>query len=142
MSTSQRIEDIKWVFSNLGLSFIFGNGVGALMNSRLYIETIYLQFLWQFGIFSLIFWSYPVLTIFNIRKKIDSLFKYNLSSTMLLLCLLIYIQSIFNPYLNPIGLPIVLLSLFHHFKIYNHYRQIRYWKKFLYVWPYTTVCPI
>ena len=115
LSIEVRIEDFDYIVDNFKVgSLLLGKGLGALINGRLNIENTFLWACWRLGVIGVAFWITPLVLcmnyFFHIRRR-DPCF--SLACAYLFSTILVYIQTIANPYLNnPIGLSFVLAALF------------------------------
>jgi hypothetical protein len=115
ISNSQRIGDFAYIFNNIDTSiFFFGNGLGSFIDGRLNIENTFLWALWKLGLLGVIFWTAPFFICANYFVRIKRCApQYRVACSYMFATLLLYIQTLTNPYLNnPIGLSFVLISMF------------------------------
>lgn len=107
-----RLETIKQVMEQVTpVSFFIGHGFGIGVPIRpIHMEMSYMEIFHKQGIAGLVFWGYLLLRscLFffssSLKQQIQGL-------PFLLSILVIYIQSLFNPFLNnPIGMGFVLIS--------------------------------
>ncbi len=115
ISNNQRIEDMSYIIQNIDAStLIFGSGLGSTINNRMNIENTFLWALWKLGFLGFIFWISPLIAgikYFLIAKKNQA--HYMIAHAYFYGLILIYIQTLSNPYLNnPIGLSFVIISIF------------------------------
>lgn len=107
-----RVETIKEVmqqitFLSLGVGHGFGIGVPV---RPIHMEMSYLEIFHKQGIIGLLFWGYLLFKFFVLFFRIPVQRKY-LGLPFLLSVIIIYIQSLFNPFLNnPIGMAFILIS--------------------------------
>lgn len=94
-------------------SFIMGHGFGhGVPLKPVHMEMCYMEILHKQGLVGLFFWFYLIFKIlrFHSLEKLTKQSK-DLIDFFVLSGVMIYIQSLFNPYLlNPIGMTMVLLS--------------------------------
>lgn len=102
-------------------SFFVGHGLGIGVPIReVHMECSYLEIFHKLGMLGLIFWFAYLLYCINSFKNINKSFRCYYYPFIISI-ILIYFQSLFNPYLNnPIGLGFVNLS----FVIFLKQRQI------------------
>jgi hypothetical protein len=116
ISDAVRYEDIAFMLSNVdGLSLLFGHGFGSLISSsRLTIENSFLWIWWKSGLVGLMFWISPLIVCYEAFKRIPVYSaKFTLGCAFFCSVVLIYIQSMANPYItNPIGLSFVMIATF------------------------------
>lgn len=117
VSNSQRIEDLAYIVDNLRVSsLLLGEGFGALsnINGRLQIENTLLWAFWKLGIVGFLFWLMPLILCLNYFARISRRSPhFSLACAYLFSTVLVYVQTMTNPYLNnPIGLSFVLVALF------------------------------
>lgn len=107
-----RIQTIYEVAERITpLSFLVGHGFGIGVPIRqVHMEMSYLEIFHKQGIIGLLFWGYLLFTSclsfarMTLKQQQEGL-------PFILAIILIYIQSLFNPYLNnPIGMSFVLIS--------------------------------
>ena len=115
LSNSQRIDDFYYIVTNIKPStFFIGEGFGSLINDRINIENTFLWVLWKIGIIGVLFWLLPLafcLVYFYRIKRCNP--DFNLACAFMFSTLLIYTQTLSNPYLNnPIGLSFVIVAIF------------------------------
>jgi hypothetical protein len=114
-SNTQRVEDFQYIVDNLEVGAIpLGHGLGSLVNDRLNIENTFLWAFWRLGLAGLLFWAMPLvvsMVYFGRIRRRDPHFR--LACAYFFSIVLIYVQTMTNPYLNnPIGLSFVLVALF------------------------------
>jgi len=114
ISTNQRLEDMSYMFYHVKpTTLVFGQGYGSLINNRYAIENTYLWVLWKLGTAGLLFWMFPLGACVYYYLKIPDWRTNRLANAYLFGTVLIYVQSITNPFLsNPIGLGFVMLAIF------------------------------
>lgn len=108
----RRLITINQVQSEITFtSFIIGHGFGQSVAERpVHMEMSYLEIFHKQGVLGLLFWIALLVFILIYNKKVRINNK-NISDFFVIASILIYIQSLFNPYLNnPIGMGMVLLS--------------------------------
>ena len=115
-SDSHRLADHMHYFHTFNAkTFLLGDGLGSLLNGRLNVENSFLWALWKLGIVGLCFWLSPFIFACLYFYKIlndKSAVKIKYAHCYYGIVLLIYTQSLFNPYVNNvIGLTIVMVSL-------------------------------
>lgn len=114
-SNTQRGDDIAFLLDNVKVStLMFGSGFGSLINERVAIENTFLWALWRLGVAGFIFWLMPLILslryYLSISKRSEH---YSLACAFFYGTVLVYVQTMTNPYLNnPIGLSFVLIALF------------------------------
>lgn len=109
-----RIQTIYQVIDRITpLSFFIGHGFGNGVPIReVHMEMSYLEIFHKQGIFGLLFWIYFLYSIYRYYKKVDNRYK-DIAGAFFIGAILIYVQSLFNPYMNnPIGMSALLLSYF------------------------------
>lgn len=113
-SDFKRIVQIDQVFSDVNLVSIFiGHGFGNGVPVRpIHMEITYLEVFHKQGLFGLFFW----LLLFGLSWYYFNLLRKNTDKTIaipfFLSIVVIYTQSLTNPYLNnPIGISVVLISI-------------------------------
>jgi hypothetical protein len=114
-SNNQRIADFAFVMRNLKVStLLMGEGLGALINGRLNIENTFLWAIWRLGIAGFLFWLTPFVMCLNYFSRIGRHHPhFPLACAYFFSTLLVYLQTMANPYLNnPIGLSFVLVAVF------------------------------
>jgi hypothetical protein len=113
-STNQRIEDMTFMFYNVRPStLLFGEGYGSLINNRYAIENVFLWAPWKLGVVGLSFWLTPLVICIHFYLKVADWRTNKFANAYLFGTILVYVQSLTNPFLNnPIGLAFVLLALF------------------------------
>jgi hypothetical protein len=113
-STNQRIEDMTYMFYHVTpTTLIFGNGYGSLINNRYNIENTFLWVLWKLGTAGLLFWILPLALCVYYYTRIPDWRTNSLANAFLFGTVLIYVQSITNPFLNnPVGVAFVILAIF------------------------------
>lgn len=105
-----RFITVKQVLDSInGFSFWFGHGFGNGVPIRLvHMENSFLEIFHKTGIFGLSLWLYVLLCIFRNFQKSQV---KDISVIYLIGSIMIYIQSLFNPYLiNSMGMGFVLIS--------------------------------
>jgi hypothetical protein len=114
LSSNQRVEDITYMlYHATANTFLFGEGYGSLINDRFQIENSFLWALWKFGTIGLVFWMLPLSLCVYYYLKIADRRSNPLANAFLFGTVLVYVQTITNPFLNnPIGLSFVMLALF------------------------------
>ena len=95
-------------------SLLFGEGMGTLINDRINIENTFLWAFWRLGVVGVIFWMSPLIICFKYFLRIKRCNpQFNLACAYLFSTILIYVQTLSNPYLNnAIGLSFVLVAIF------------------------------
>ena len=114
MSNRQRLNDMDFMVNNATLkTVLLGEGYGSLIDDRLNIENTFLWVLWKLGILGVVFWVTPLLLCVRYFLAIPNFHANRLACAFLFGTVLIYVQTMTNPYLNnPIGLSFVMFSLF------------------------------
>jgi hypothetical protein len=115
-SDSHRIADLMHYYHTVNAkTFLLGDGLGSLLNGRFNVENSFLWALWKLGIVGLCFWLSPFIFACLYFYKIlndKSAVKLKYAHCYFGIVLLIYTQSLFNPYVNNvIGLAVVMVSL-------------------------------
>ena len=115
-SDSYRLADLMHYYNTVNAkTFLFGDGLGSLLNGRLNIENSFLWALWKLGIPGLCFWLSPFIIACLYFYKIlndKSAVKIKYAHCYFGIIALIYMQSFLNPYVNNvIGLTVVMVSL-------------------------------
>ncbi len=132
-SDSIRFLQIEQVFERMNLfSFLVGHGFGYGVPVReIHMEIAYLEILHKQGLLGLIFWFTLIYEIYKENRYAKREYK-EVSDTYAIGALVIYIQSMFNPYLNnPIGMSFIIiaycvcrkLSVLHENPVHNSYIQ-------------------
>ena len=109
-----RIQTIHQVIDRITpLSFLVGHGFGNGVPVReVHMEMSYLEIFHKQGVLGLLFWAYFLYSIYRYYRKVDNRYK-NIAGGFFISAILIYVQSLFNPYMNnPIGMSALLLSYF------------------------------
>lgn len=115
ISNEQRIGDVAYILNKINVGiFLLGDGLGSLINGRLNIENTFLWVMWKLGIVGVLFWLAPLFIclnyFFRVQKHSSA---YGIACAYMFSTVLIYVQTMSNPYLNnPIGLSFVLLAIF------------------------------
>ena len=113
-SDSVRIENIQQVLDGIdSTSFFIGHGFGVGVKIRpVHMEISYLEIFHKQGVLGLIFWAF-ILLILIIKFTSACRHGNNLIATPFFLSsILVFIQSLTNPYLNnPIGMSMILISI-------------------------------
>lgn len=115
LSNAERSGDIAFILDNIKVStLLFGSGFGSLINERINIENTYLWALWRLGVPGLIFWFLPLFLSLRYYLRVPKHSEhYRLACAFFYGIVLVYVQTMTNPYLNnPIGLSFVLIALF------------------------------
>jgi len=115
ISNTQRLDDLAYIIENTSVgTLLLGEGFGSLINERLNIENTFLWVLWKLGIVGVVFWCAPIALCFYYYIRIPRRDRrYRLACAYFFGTVLIYIQTLTNPFLNnPIGLSFVLLAVF------------------------------
>jgi hypothetical protein len=114
LSNQQRLDDMDFMWSNTSLKTVFfGEGLGSLIDDRVNIENTFLWALWKLGLAGLAFWLMPLVLCMSYFAAIPNGRENRLASAFLCGTILVYAQTLTNPYLNnPIGLSFVLISVF------------------------------
>lgn len=107
LTITQVIDDVNFT------SFIFGHGLGYGVPIRpIHMENSFLEIFHKQGVIGLTVWFVLLCYIWKYYKKVPNKYKM-LASVFFSSAIMIYIQSLFNPYItNPMGIGIVLLSYF------------------------------
>lgn len=115
ISNLQRLDDLAFVFDRLDVkTLLVGQGLGVPIGERVNVENTFLWALWKLGLPGVVFWVSPLLLCLNYYLRIDrGDSAHPLAAAFAFGTLLVYLQTLSNPYLNnPIGLSYVLVSLF------------------------------
>jgi type IV secretory pathway TrbD component len=115
ISNNVRIEDFTYIMENVEVgTILMGEGLGTLINNRSGIENTLLWALWRLGIAGLLFWLLPLILCLSYFLKINRHSpQFRLACAYFFSTVLIYVQTMSNPYLNnPIGLSFVLVAIF------------------------------
>ena len=115
ISNGQRIDDFAYIVENFRAnSLFFGEGMGTPINDRINIENTFLWALWRLGIFGVLFWLCPLIICHRYFMKIKrGSPQFNLACAYYFSTILIYVQTMSNPYLNnSIGLSFILAAIF------------------------------
>jgi hypothetical protein len=114
LSNQQRLDDMDYLWNNTSLrTVLFGEGFGSLIDGRINIENTFLWALWKLGLLGLAFWLTPLVLCMTYFAAIPNSRDSRLACAFLFGTILVYTQTLTNPYLNnPIGLSFVLLSVF------------------------------
>ena len=107
LTTQQVFEDVN-IFS-----FVLGHGFGYGVAIRpIHMENSFLEIFHKQGVIGLVFWL--ILLYYTCIYYKNTINKNKiLSATFLSSAIMIYIQSLFNPYItNPMGIGMVLISYF------------------------------
>lgn len=115
ISNQQRIEDMDFIADNIDArTVLVGRGLGVPINERGNVENTLVWALWRLGLPGVVFWTMPLLICARYyllvpRRAAD----YRLAGAFMFSTLLVYIQTLSNPYLNnPIGLSFILVAVF------------------------------
>jgi hypothetical protein len=113
-SNNQRIDDTAYVRDHLSArTFVFGEGFGVPINDREYVENTFLWVFWKLGLAGVLFWLSPLVLCTHYFRKLPRDGPSPLAGAYYYGVLLVYVQTLTNPYLNnPIGLSYVLVALF------------------------------
>ncbi len=113
-SVTQRQQDFFQIIDNITpRSLLVGDGYGAIVNDRINIENTFLWAVWKLGIPGLLFWLTPLLLCAYFYFRIPDRATHREASAFFFGAVLVYIQTLTNPYLNnPIGLSFVLVAIF------------------------------
>jgi len=113
-SNRQRLDDMDFMVHYATLkTVLLGEGYGSLIDERLNIENTFLWALWKLGVLGLAFWITPLVLCVRYFLAIPNGRANSVACAFLFGTILIYIQTMSNPYLNnPIGLSFVMLALF------------------------------
>lgn len=107
-----RIQTMKEVVERVNIFSLFlGHGFGIGVPTReVHMEISYLEIFHKQGILGLLFWAYILIKSLLVFMKSPMLLQSK-QLPFFLSILIIYIQSLFNPYLNnPIGMGFVIIS--------------------------------
>jgi hypothetical protein len=113
-STIQRLEDMSYAANHITANtFLIGEGFGSTINNRFQVENTFLLVLWKLGTVGLIFWMLPLALCVYYYSKIPGRRSDPLANAFLFGMVLLYVQSMTNPYLNnPIGVSYSMLAVF------------------------------
>ena len=113
-SNNQRTHDFFAVVDNLTpTSVIIGDGYGAALDDRQFIENTLLWAIWKLGVFGAVFWTMPLCLCAYFYLRIPDRKHHRTAAAYFFGTVLVYIETLTNPYLNnPIGLSFVLVALF------------------------------
>ena len=114
-SNLQRLEDLDFIFERLDVrTLLMGQGLGVPVGERVNIENTFLWALWRLGLAGVLFWLSPLVLCLAYYSRIDRRDRrHRLASAFAFATVLVYVQTLSNPYLNnPIGLSFVLVALF------------------------------
>ena len=114
-SNATRLEDMAFMLDNTTVQTVLvGEGFGSPVNERAMIENTFMWAFWRMGLAGVAFWLMPLVLCgiyFGRVRRNDQ--QHALASSFFHSTVLIYIQTITNPYLNnPIGLSFVIVSIF------------------------------
>lgn len=116
-----RVLTIKQVVEEINpFSFFFGHGFGhGVAVRKEHMEMSFLEIFHKQGLMGFSVWILFFLRVFQFWKKTNSTFeKY--SRFFVIALILVYIQSLFNPYLtNAIGITMVMLSYLSCYRLYK-----------------------
>lgn len=115
ISNLQRLDDLAFVFDRLDVkTLLIGQGLGVPIGERVNVENTFLWALWKLGLPGVLFWLSPLLLCLIYFRRINrGCSAHPLASAFVFGTVLVYVQTLSNPYLNnPIGLSYVLVSLF------------------------------
>ena len=114
ISNQQRLDDMDFIMNHVSLkTVLLGEGFGSLIDGRIQIENTFLWVVWKLGVVGLAFWLAPLVlcVVYFLGGKKSH--ENPLACAFLFGTVLIYIQTLSNPYLNnPIGLSFVIVSVF------------------------------
>lgn len=105
-----RVVTFQQVLENTNvLSFLIGHGMGNGVPIRpLHMENAFLEIFYKQGLLGLLYWLY---FLFYLTKDYWKSRQCEYSAVYYISSLMIYIQSLFNPYItNPIGMMMVILG--------------------------------
>jgi hypothetical protein len=113
-SNNQRIEDALFIWEHAtAVTLFLGEGFGSLIIDRPLIENTFLWALWKLGLVGMFFWMAPMLVCAYYFARMPRNENYRLACAYFFGTLLVYLQTMTNPYLNnPIGLSFVMMALF------------------------------
>lgn len=106
-----RIETIRQVFQRVSfVSFFIGHGFGiGVPIKEVHMEMSYLEIFHKQGVFGLLFWVVMLFDAVNMIFRLNE--NRDLVASLVIGIVLIYIQSLFNPYINnSIGMGFVLFA--------------------------------
>lgn len=107
----ERIQTVKQVFERTNISsFFIGHGLGVGVPIReIHMEMSFLEIFHKQGLLGLLFWAYIMFE--SLRIMLSTKENNKIVVALFLTILLIYIQSLFNPYLtNSIGTGLIIIS--------------------------------
>lgn len=114
-SVTQRIHDTLFVMRQMNTTtFIFGEGIGTLINQRSNVENSYMWALWKLGVFGLAFWLLPLaLSVWYFLRIPFVSPHYDLAAAYFSGVLMLYAVTATNPFINnPIGLSYLMIAMF------------------------------
>lgn len=114
-SNLQRLEDFGFIFERLDVrTVLLGQGLGVPVGERANIENTFLWAFWRLGLFGVLFWLAPLVLCLTYYSRVWRGGRdHRLASAFAFGAVLVYVQTLSNPYLNnPIGLSYVLVALF------------------------------
>jgi hypothetical protein len=113
-SNDQRAHDFFGIVDNLTPSTaLIGEGYGATVDDRQFIENTLLWAYWKLGVMGVVFWTMPLCLCAYFYLKIPDRMHHRSAAAFFFGTILVYVETLTNPYLNnPIGLSYVLVALF------------------------------
>jgi hypothetical protein len=113
-SNDQRVHDFLGIVDNLTpASALIGDGYGAEVDDRQFIENTLLWAGWKLGVMGVVFWTMPLLLCAYYYLKIPGWTRHRIATAFFFGTVLVYVETLTNPFLNnPIGLSFVLVALF------------------------------
>jgi hypothetical protein len=113
-SNDQRAQDFFGIVDNLTpTTALIGEGFGAEVDDRQFIENTLLWAFWKLGVIGAVFWTLPLCLCAYFYLKIPDRMHHRSAGAFFFGTILVYVETLTNPYLNnPIGLSYVLVALF------------------------------
>ena len=114
-SNVQRLEDFGFIFERFDVrTLLLGQGLGVPVGERVNIENTFLWAFWRLGLLGVLFWLVPLILCLTYYGRVSRGSRdHRLASAFAFGAVLVYVQTLSNPYLNnPIGLSYVLVALF------------------------------
>jgi hypothetical protein len=113
-SNDQRTHDFFGIIDNLTpASALIGDGYGAEIDDRQFIENTLLWAAWKLGVMGVVFWTMPLFLCAYYYLKIPDWTRHRIATAFFFGTILVYVETLTNPFLNnAIGLSFVLVALF------------------------------
>lgn len=121
-----RVHTLNEVLERVSLgSLLVGHGLGIGVPTRMvHMEMSFLEIFHKQGLLGLLFWAYLIIKAFLYFINTSKSHKHNALPFLVALSM-IYVQSLFNPYLNnPIGMSFVIISYVSLTVFYKESRKI------------------